>query len=105
MEELTRLTAATVDVLRVLQSAGDTCWGLRVIKQSGRPAGSVYPILDRLETAGWVTSEWEQDDTRSGPRRRFYEMTDEGATAAAAAITRFDAKTIPAKLGLAGAQS
>jgi PadR family transcriptional regulator, regulatory protein PadR len=88
MEPLSRITAATVDVLEILVRQDDPCWGLLIIKQTGRPAGSVYPILDRLETAGWVTSSWEDDATRPGPRRRYYELTDDGATAAAAAIRR-----------------
>jgi hypothetical protein len=32
----------------------------------GRPSGSVYPLLDRLERAGWVTSSWDDDAERRG---------------------------------------
>lgn len=92
MEPLSRITAATVDVLRVLDAAADPVWGLLVIKQSGRPAGSVYPILERLESAGWVTSNWEDDDARSGPRRRYYELTEAGGAAAKGAIAKLGAK-------------
>jgi DNA-binding PadR family transcriptional regulator len=89
MEPLNRVTAATIDVLRVLVDANESCWGLQVIKSSERPAGSVYPILERLESMGWVRSWWETDDSRSGPRRRYYELTDGGAESAAAAIRAF----------------
>ena len=92
MEPLSRITQATVDVLMVLDSASEACWGLRVITQSGRPAGSVYPILERLEAAGWVTSSWEADDSRSGPRRRYYELTEDGAAAAHTTIVAFAQK-------------
>jgi DNA-binding PadR family transcriptional regulator len=61
-----------------------------VIKRTARPAGSVYPILERLEGAGWVASIWEPDTERSGPRRRLYELTHDGATAAQAAVARFE---------------
>jgi PadR family transcriptional regulator, regulatory protein PadR len=88
MEPLSRITEATVAVLEVLSQSDEPCWGLLIIKSSGKPAGSVYPILDRLESAGWVTSSWEDDATRSGPRRRYYELTQGGASAAAAAIRR-----------------
>ena len=99
MEQLSRITAATIDVLTVLDAPGDPVWGLVVIKQSDRPAGSVYPILERLEAAGWVTSKWEEDDTRPGPRRRYYELTDEGGAAAARSIADFAAKQRAAATG------
>jgi hypothetical protein len=95
MEQLSRVTPATIAVLRVLDEATDACWGLMVIKLSGRPAGSVYPILERLESLGWVTSSWEIDDARPGPRRRYYQLTEGGAGAASAAIIRFEARSLP----------
>ncbi|PRX92304.1 PadR family transcriptional regulator [Allonocardiopsis opalescens] len=83
MEELTRITPATLDVLAALLDAGTApVWGLEIIKRTGRPSGSVYPILDRLERAGWTTSAWDDDTTRTGPRRRLYRLTPDGARAA-----------------------
>jgi Predicted transcriptional regulators len=82
MEPLSRITPATLDVLAVLLDSGGPTWGLAVIKGSGRPAGSVYPILERLERSGWVTSAWADEPERPGPRRRYYEFTDDGARAA-----------------------
>jgi PadR family transcriptional regulator, regulatory protein PadR len=92
MQPLSRITPATVDVLAVLDAGGQPTWGLAIIKQSGRPAGSVYPILERLESAGWVTSSWEENDERTGPRRRYYELTAQGATAARSTIASFRAR-------------
>lgn len=92
MEPLTRVTPATVDVLAVLSEADSACWGLQVIKQSGRPAGSVYPILERLESIGWLSSSWEADGERPGPRRRYYELTEDGAPAAARTVADFRRK-------------
>ena len=92
MQPLSRLTAATIDVLLVLDASAQPSWGLAIIKQSGRPAGSVYPILERLESSGWVTSSWEENDERTGPRRRYYRLTAEGATAARSAIASFRAR-------------
>lgn len=97
MEPLSRITAATIDVLTVLDDTEGACWGLLVIKSSGRPAGSVYPILERLEQAGWVTSSWEADDARSGPRRRYYKLTEEGGSAARSAISEFTRKHAPVR--------
>ncbi|MDO9398232.1 MAG: helix-turn-helix transcriptional regulator, partial [Herbiconiux sp.] len=82
MEMLKRVTGATVDVLRALLEADGPTWGLVIVKGTGRPAGSVYPILERLEGAGWATSAWEAESARPGPRRRLYELTADGAEAA-----------------------
>jgi len=92
MQPLARVTPATIDVLRVLAQSSDPTWGLMVIKSSGRPAGSVYPILERLESLGWVSSSWEADDSRSGPRRRYYELTEAGAAAAGRTISAFESR-------------
>lgn len=92
MQPLSRITAATIDVLTVLVSSSQPVWGLLVISQSGRPAGSVYPILERLESSGWVTSRWADEPERSGPRRRYYELTAEGAPAARSAVAAFHAR-------------
>lgn len=87
MEPLSRVTAATLDVIDALAASQQPLWGLRIVKSTTRPAGSVYPILERLERLGWVTSEWEDDPARTGPRRRLYELTTDGAAAAPALIS------------------
>lgn len=93
MEPLSRITDATVDVLRALLDSHGPVWGLALVKTAGRPAGSVYPILERLERAGWLESEWEQDASRPGPRRRYYTLSEGGAVAARQAIAVRVART------------
>lgn len=88
MDPLRRVTPATTDVLASLLAARDPVWGLRIIGESGRPAGSVYPILERLERSGWVESAWEESSERRGPRRRLYRLTADGAVAAAEVVAR-----------------
>lgn len=92
MEPLARLTPATVDVLDALVSDRSGIWGLQIVSSTGRPSGSVYPILERLERAGWVESAWEDDPARSGPRRRLYSLTGEGRVAAVDAVRRMTAR-------------
>ena len=96
MEPLSRVTAATVDVLIALLNHSESTWGLSIIKESLRPAGSVYPILERLETAGWVASKWEDNSDRPGPRRRYYELSGDGAAAAREVVRNFNARTTTA---------
>ncbi|MFJ2099365.1 PadR family transcriptional regulator [Streptomyces anulatus] len=69
-----RITGATVDVVEALLSGDEELYGLKIAKSIGRPSGSVVPILMRLEACGWVLSEWEQDESVRGPRRRFYRL-------------------------------
>ncbi len=92
MEPIQRVTAPTVDVLRVLLNSRGPAWGLQIIKRTERLPGTVYPILERLERQGWIASVWEEDSSRQGPRRRLYEFTADGAEAARATCRAFDAK-------------
>jgi PadR family transcriptional regulator, regulatory protein PadR len=47
-------------------------------------SGTLYPLLQRLENAGWLKSEWEEvDPSEAGrPRRRLYKLTGHGQTRA-----------------------
>ncbi|WP_291054534.1 PadR family transcriptional regulator [Herbiconiux sp.] len=87
MEPLQRVTAPTLDVLAILLSAeADPIFGLEIMKRSGRPSGTIYPILERLERQGWITSTWEENTTTQLHRRRVYTFTPEGAAAARALL-------------------
>ncbi|KOX33879.1 PadR family transcriptional regulator [Saccharothrix sp. NRRL B-16348] len=74
--------------MEVLLKSDQPRWGLEIIKLTGRPSGSVYPLLDRLERAGWVTSSWDDDSERRGPRRRMYVLTPGGAQEAVKACAK-----------------
>ncbi|MET7912707.1 helix-turn-helix transcriptional regulator [Streptomyces avermitilis] len=59
----------------------DELHGFSVARASGRPTGSVYPILARMEQAGWLESRWETEHPEPGrPRRRFYRLSAQGQT-------------------------
>lgn len=45
------------------------------------PGGTIYPALLRLESQGYVITEWEP--SASGPRRKYFSLTAAGETAAA----------------------
>jgi len=42
-------------------------------------AGTVYPLLSRLKKAGVIDSTWQESPV--GPPRKYYRLTDTGATA------------------------
>jgi PadR family transcriptional regulator, regulatory protein PadR len=82
MEPLARVTETTVLVLICLYtSEQEDLWGFEIVRKTGLKTGTVYPILDRLESLGWVTSEWETENDRPGARRRTYRLTDDAVYA------------------------
>jgi DNA-binding PadR family transcriptional regulator len=54
--------------------------GSDVQKSSSLASGTLYPILLRLESAGWFVSRWENiNPAEAGrPRRRLYRLTPTG---------------------------
>ena len=67
-------------------------FGFDIMDATGLTSGTVYPALDRLETLGFVTSQWEdariaRRDKR--PPRRYFDLTSAGAHALAAALSRY----------------
>ncbi len=50
--------------------------------------GSLYPALERLQRAGWVTSKWQLSPT--GRRARYYTITASGRRQLGQEISEFD---------------
>ncbi len=85
---LSRVTPATLDVLEALMGPDEELYGLKIAQNAERKTGSVYPILARLEEAGWVESCWEREERGDrGPRRRFYRLSADGLAGARALLT------------------
>jgi DNA-binding PadR family transcriptional regulator len=75
------LTPQTLALLQaMLDDPGGTRYGLELAATTGLTSGSLYPILSRLERAGWLESSWEilPPDHLSRPRRRVYKITTYG---------------------------
>jgi DNA-binding PadR family transcriptional regulator len=84
-----RITFQTAAVLQVmLTQPTHRHYGLQIAEQTHLPTGTIYPILARLEKAGWISSTWEERDPSEleRPRRRLYLLTGHGAQAARAAL-------------------
>lgn len=80
-----RMTAQTERVLlAMLNDASSEHYGLELAKAAGLKAGTLYPILSRLEAAGWIEGSWEQIDPHLEGRRprRYYRLTGSGTFAA-----------------------
>ena len=77
-------------VLAVLMDApADEHYGLDVAHRTGLKSGSLYPILNRLEDHGWLTSRWEdiEPGEEGRPRRRYYRLTGGGIDLARQVLT------------------
>lgn len=57
-------------------------YGFELIKSTGLQSGTLYPLLIRLESAGWLESGWETEHIAGRPRRRYYRLTGLGVDAA-----------------------
>ena len=67
-------------------------FGFDIMDATGLTSGTVYPALDKLESLGYLTSRWEdariaRRDKR--PPRRYFDLTNAGATALAGALNRY----------------
>ncbi|MEM7417285.1 MAG: PadR family transcriptional regulator [Gemmatimonadota bacterium] len=85
-----RLTLPTATVLEALVHGHG--YGFEVVEVTGIRAGTVYPVLRRLEEHGYVRSSWEDPERarREGrPSRRNYELTSEGRRLAVEAAERY----------------
>jgi DNA-binding PadR family transcriptional regulator len=93
-----RLSHTTLRVLRVfLEQPTSSLAGSDIWRETGVLSGTLYPILSRLEKAGWLKSEWEQlDPSLEGrPRKRLYRLTGVGARNAKQALR----DVVPAQVG------
>lgn len=80
-----RMTIAVARVLReFLADVGEPRYGYELMQLTGFPSGKLYPILARLQRAGWLCREREGiDPAHAGrPARYLYLITSEGVEAA-----------------------
>jgi DNA-binding PadR family transcriptional regulator len=90
------MTGPTLKVLALfLTHRTDEIAGSEIAKNTKLASGTLYPILLRLENAGWLKSKWETEDPRDlgRPRRRLYRLTGEGARSAQAAFKEISVGT------------
>lgn len=61
----------------------EPCYGLDILERLrsdaglGLAEGAIYPLLHRLEKAGWTLAEWRIDPDNGRPRK-YYAITDPG---------------------------
>ena len=59
-------------------------YGLDLMRDTSLASGTLYPMLIRLERAGWLRADWEDIDpvAEGRPNRRYYRLTPDGVVAA-----------------------
>jgi len=96
MEDVGRVTALLLAVLRALRSPSpDERHGFAIAKRVDAKPSTVYPVLDRLEQARWITAARVPNPVPTRPPRRVYSLTDEGRTRAQALLASRDALVDP----------
>ena len=105
-----RMTIPTQLVLRALLAEPTReMYGLQICQAASLPSGTIHPILARLEHEhGWLNSRWEdiKPEDEGRPRRRYYQLTEDGAefarvalAGAATSITTIGLRPRPAGAG------
>ncbi|WP_406164039.1 PadR family transcriptional regulator [Streptomyces sp. NBC_00882] len=95
-----RFTKALMDIARALinrhmADSASEVFGLELVQETGYGAGTVYPILRRLEAAGWLLSREEAPGMlRSTPRppRVYYRINPDHLGAMRQRIAEVDAR-------------
>lgn len=85
MSDEPRMSSETLRILAVmLEDPLAWQYSLGLSEASGVAAGTAYPMLARLEKAGWLESRWEEPGPgeRGRPRRRLYRLTGHGERSA-----------------------
>ena len=69
----------------ILQTIHTGClYGFSVMEATGLPSGTVYPALRRLESDGFIRSQWERESValaEQRPARKYYKLTRAGLAA------------------------
>ena len=92
MPPSTSLSFGAAAILHAIASGRQ--FGFDIMEATGLTSGTVYPALDRLETAGYLRSKWENEAAAHAdgrPARRYFTLTASGATALGAALEKYKA--------------
>ena len=83
----------TLPTTLVLQAIAEGArYGFDIADKTGLQTGTVYPSLRRLDSLGFVRSNWESERVarrERRPARRYYEITRAGQAALDIALKRF----------------
>lgn len=93
------MTMAVAVVLRVfLDDLAQPRYGYELMRSTGFASGKLYPLLARLERAGWLIKEVEEVDpaTVGRPARRLYRLSEDGVQQARYTLAEINDRLRPA---------
>ncbi|WP_371933001.1 PadR family transcriptional regulator [Bradyrhizobium sp. CCGUVB23] len=79
-----RVSAKGLKVLHAFVDAGNReLSGADIAERTAILSGTLYPILIRFKSAGWLKDRWEDDEPveLGRPKRRYYRLTAAGQAA------------------------
>src|SRR4029077_16795787 len=85
MVDQVRMSGPTLKILKLfLERPKEPLSGAQISKITKLGSGTMYPLLQRLASAGWIVGDWEKVDPSEGgrPKRRLYKLTRSGQAAA-----------------------
>jgi PadR family transcriptional regulator, regulatory protein PadR len=87
------MTGSLERVLRAfLDDAAEPRYGYDLMKATGLPSGTLYPMLARLEAQRLVASAWETPRQDGERPRRYYQLTGEGIRVARLELAQLSAR-------------
>lgn len=92
MVDKVRMSGPTLKLLKLLlENPHERHSGAAISKLTKLGSGTMYPLLQRLEIAGWIEGEWEKvEPSEVGrPRRRLYKLTRAGQAAAVKELAQY----------------
>jgi len=92
------MTIAVAKVLRVfLEEPTEPRYGYELMRLTGFPSGKLYPILARMQAAGWLVKEVEDIDpaVAGRPARRLYRLTTSGTERARVELAELSGQLAP----------
>ncbi|MBC8081466.1 MAG: PadR family transcriptional regulator [Gorillibacterium sp.] len=86
MNDSSQLKKGVLEILVLHLLSDSDMYGYQLISElDGRSngffkmkEGTLYPVLYRLEDAGYIMNYWEPESEKRGVRRKYYKITNEG---------------------------
>ncbi|GLY74402.1 PadR family transcriptional regulator [Actinoallomurus iriomotensis] len=97
-----KITTTVAKVLRVfLEEPAQLRYGFEIMQLTRLASGTLYPILARLEQAGWLVGRQEDIDPASSgrPRRRLYMISEQGVEGARYELAALSEQLRPPAIG------
>lgn len=92
-----RITKPLLSVLEAFaEDPGKEWYGLELMEAARLSSGTLYPILHRLVSDGWLERTRDLASDRGGPGRRMYVLSGTGALAAGELLASQRSRARPA---------